>query len=216
MNLARGVRDRTSEFRSICDSFAKTSIGGGAVLKAENRPPQSNDGTLLSALDFLKTSAVLLNRNLGELQSLSSDCSVFDDKSLEVNNLSGLIAEALRKRSSELQSIQSTALFHAQRKQEIEHTKAMLSDLSLRFVTISKRFEQILKLHAKKVKMFQTRAITHYAGEPANAMPEEQPSLRRRVNASSRFSFSAPPAESNAETLKVQQQLTKFHRQDAR
>ncbi|CAK5280615.1 unnamed protein product [Mycena citricolor] len=158
------TQDRTNEFRSCVESIrTRSSLPHGAGIKQRNgRTQQKSEFSQMSSAigdDIDKTST-----KLGKLAQLAKRKTLFDDRPVEISELTFIIKQdiaGINKQIAALQSYVKQRNAHGSKsaddKQIEEHTNNVVMLLQSRLANTSMTFKDVLELRTQNMKESRTR-----------------------------------------------------------
>ena len=150
--------DRTEEFqRIIAEQQARRQLTAGSNARPPAEPPPRSEFTAASA-EIGKAVAVTQDK-LAKLQQLAQSKSLFEDPTVEINELTLIIKQDITELNSKLAELQRLATVEAARgkKQRADHTAAVVEALKARLVGATREFHQILQTRSQNIELLQSR-----------------------------------------------------------
>ncbi|GAB4827571.1 Syntaxin-31 [Ancistrocladus abbreviatus] len=162
-------RDRTAEFRSLSATLTKI---GGLSPAIGNDPSTSNPLVQLqqatsSKSEFNKKASRLglgiheTSQKIAKLAQLSKRSSMFDDPTVEIQQLTALIKDditALNSAIADLQTLQNLELANGNYSDDtIIHSNAVCDDLKNRLMRATKQFQDVLTARTENIKAHENR-----------------------------------------------------------
>lgn len=201
-------RDRTHEFSSIVDRLKKSSpsssavvqvnTGGGGVIKAEG-----SRSSVAFQSEFNKRASKIgygihhTSQKLAKLAKLAKRTSVFDDPTMEIQELTALIKQDITALNSAVVDLQLVC--NSQNQGEnvssdtTTHSTTVVDNLKNRLMSTTKEFKEVLTMRTENLKVHENRRQLFSATtskETANPFVRQRP-LSNKSTASS--SNSPPP-----------------------
>ncbi|KAI3814568.1 hypothetical protein L1987_14208 [Smallanthus sonchifolius] len=220
MNLksAQGssYRDRTQEFSSIAETLRKslpngtavannggiTAVGGGGSSKADG--PRSK---VALQTEFNKRASKIgygihhTSQKLAKLTKLAKRTSVFDDPTMEIQELTAVIKQDITALNAAVVDLQLVC--NSQNESEnissdtTTHSTTVVDNLKNRLMGATKEFKEVLTMRTENLKVHENRRQLFSAStskEPANPFARQRPLIK---NSTSNASTSPPPWVSN-------------------
>ncbi|GBF92493.1 syntaxin-like [Raphidocelis subcapitata] len=167
MRAGTSLRDRTAEFQSIAERLQKAqgasagpySQNGGA---AAHNPAKA---AVLQQSEFARKASQIglaihkTSMKLQKLAQLAKRTSMFDDPSLEIDELTGIIKrdiQSLNDGIAELQRV-SARRGDAANKQSEEHSHTVVDSLRTRLKDATAEFKEVLTLRTDNLKVHNER-----------------------------------------------------------
>ncbi|XP_021863324.1 syntaxin-31 isoform X2 [Spinacia oleracea] len=163
-------RDRTSEFRSLSETLMK--IGGiSAVSSAGIHPStaiQSAEQTSSSSTrSEFRTMASRIglriheaNRKVSRLSQMAKKSSMFNDPTVEIQELTALIKDditALNVAVADLQNLHNMEMAKNYSDDKAIHANAICDDIKNRLMAVTKQFQEVLTARTENIKAHETR-----------------------------------------------------------
>ncbi|XP_028792669.1 syntaxin-31 [Neltuma alba] len=166
--MAPGFRDRTSEFRSLSQTLKKVE-GLSLPNQAEDAPSTSKQYTPVSysRSEFnRKASRIGLgihetSQKISRLAQLAKKSSMFNDPTVEIQELTAVIKNditALNSALSDLQTIQNMETADGNYSDDrIVHSTAVCDDLKGKLMGATKQFQDVLTTRTENIKAHENR-----------------------------------------------------------
>ncbi|KAF8022036.1 hypothetical protein BT93_G2234 [Corymbia citriodora subsp. variegata] len=160
-------RDRTSEFRSLTETLQK--IGGApAVDPSEGRAGAAKDASPASARsEFNKRAARIglgineTSQKIARLAKLAKRSSMFDDPTVEIQQLTSLIKDditALNVALQDLQTLQNIEMSGGNYSEDrVVHSTTVCDDLKSKLMGTTKHLQDVLKTRTQNIKAHENR-----------------------------------------------------------
>mmetsp|Transcript_19614 Transcript_19614/g.52925 ORF Transcript_19614/g.52925 Transcript_19614/m.52925 type:complete len:316 (-) Transcript_19614:394-1341(-) len=175
--------DRTREFHAIASSLARDRPGSA--------PPVVQPAQARTKSEFTRMTARIggeiygTTQKLEKLAQLAQSKSLFDDPTVEINELTMIIKQDLSSLNAQLREVQEAMRLYrnggAKRQQET-HTQHIVEALKLQLGTAAKGFQDVLHTRSENIKVqmhrqkqFDGSRIQHTT-TPAGARPAQQAS----------------------------------------
>ncbi|KAK9378437.1 t-SNARE [Kockiozyma suomiensis] len=175
--MAVAIQDRTAEFRSCVAAISRisssTASAARSQLLAPNSPPPPSDGNAIRTrgqrTEFAMRAASIskdINSAMNKLQRLAQLAkrkTLFDDKPVEIAQLTYVIKQDLAKINtsiSELQNFVKTGKKHWGRKGESqvdEHSENVVVLLQGKLTDVTAGFREVLEVRTKNIQASKTR-----------------------------------------------------------
>ncbi|XP_071732774.1 syntaxin-31 [Rutidosis leptorrhynchoides] len=171
-------RDRSSEFRSISDTFIRSSrilTDANNNSNHQNDPsssykslassPSSSPSSVRSDFKY-RSSRILLRINetsekISRLANLAKKSSIFDDPLKEIQELTSLIKNditALNVDISDLQTLQNIEIADGNYSQDrVVHNTTVCDDLKNKLMGATKKFQDVLTARTENIKAHENR-----------------------------------------------------------
>ncbi|KAI3427869.1 uncharacterized protein J3R85_009109 [Psidium guajava] len=160
-------RDRTSEFRSLTETLQK--IGGApAVNPSEVGASASKDASPASARSEFNKKAARIGLGINEtsqkiarLANLAKRSSMFDDPTVEIQQLTSLIKDditALNIAVQDLQTLQNIEMSGGNYSEDrAVHSTTVCDDLKSKLMGTTKHLQDVLKTRTQNIKAHENR-----------------------------------------------------------
>lgn len=164
-------RDRTAEFRSLTETLKKiggiSSVdSGGNDPSTARQPPEQSPASSARSEFNKKASRIGLgiheaNRKIARLAQLAKKSSMFDDPTVEIQELTGLIKgdiTALNAAVADLQTLENIEIANGNYSEdEIVHANAVCNDVKNRLMAATKQFQDVLTARTENIKAHENR-----------------------------------------------------------
>lgn len=210
-------RDRTQEFQGVAERLKKSFSSS-----AQNGPSSSNTSrsddqkaAIAKQSEFNKRASKIgfaihqTSQKLSKLAKLAKRTSVFDDPTMEIQELTAVIKQDITALNSAVVDLQ----LHCNSRNEYEnvssdtssHSTTVVDDLKNRLMSTTKEFKEVLTMRTENLKVHENRRQLFSATaskDSANPFVRQRP-LSARSAASS--STAAPPPWANNDTASSSQ-----------
>ncbi|GAB7359764.1 hypothetical protein MBLNU230_g6935t1 [Neophaeotheca triangularis] len=176
MTVTSSIQDRTPEFRSILAQAQKTIArqrkqGGGAQAQPLLPSPQ-HDGTATPPTrkqrsEFARNAAAIgrgISATMGKLQRLGELArrkTLFDDRPVEINELTYVIKQDLARLNQQIGQLQQLSRGQQQSSgkvgQEGEHNKNVVVLLQGKLADVGVNFKEVLEVRTKNIQASRSR-----------------------------------------------------------
>ncbi|KAK9664422.1 hypothetical protein RND81_14G040600 [Saponaria officinalis] len=164
-------RDRTLEFHSIAEKFTKSSSSSSSPLSSlqNGATPQQQGNGARSAIqsEFSKRASKIgfgvhqTSQKLTKLAKLAKRTSVFDDPTLEIQELTAVIKQditALNSAVVDLQLFCNTQNESGNFSSDTSsHSTTVVDNLKNRLMTATKEFKEVLTMRTENLKVHENR-----------------------------------------------------------
>ncbi|BFZ64549.1 Integral membrane protein SED5 [Saitoella coloradoensis] len=198
--------DRTAEFRSCVASIKNRSTNKSRPfdaqrLLASSPPPQTTD--LLSSghnpkTEFARQAAQIgrdINNTVGKLERLAALAkrkTLFDDRPVEISELTYIIKQDIAALNTSIRSLQSLTKSQRSGKQQQEHSQNVVVLLQSRLANASMSFKDVLEVRTKNMR--ESRQRTEQFMAATTSRPESAASFQTAPYANTHpHSTPAPP-----------------------
>ncbi|GJQ14350.1 hypothetical protein GpartN1_g6141.t1 [Galdieria partita] len=176
------ICDRTNEFLSAAQSYQQRE-GGNHHTKKTN--PYAKSAFTKQAIDIAQ-GIESISKNLEKLTQLCQKSSLFDDASLEIQQLTFVVKQQLHELNKQLEELE---LIHRQQrnashKQAVSHGESVVDTLKTDLMNTTKEFKKVLQLRTSMLQKQQQRRQQFVASDsPIEVAPERD--SQRAMNGSS-------------------------------
>lgn len=149
--------DRTLEFRKIVAARKGQRQPTAAVPPPPQPSKRSEFAALASAIGSDTYAAVA---KLAKLTQLAQSKSLFEDPTVEINELTHIIKQditALNARLSDLQSAMASAAAAGGAKQRATHSTSVVDSLKTKLYDATREFQDVLHTRSNNIQLLQTR-----------------------------------------------------------
>ncbi|KAE9609208.1 hypothetical protein Lal_00020531 [Lupinus albus] len=198
-------RDRTHEFESIAERLNKS----------RSPPIISNSSTTTTTSDEQRSSIAVqsefnrraskigyaihqTSQKLANLAKLAKRSSVFDDPSMEIQELTSVIKQDINALNSAVVDLQSFSISRNQSGDDTtNHSTTVVDDLKTRLMTTTKDFKDVLTMRTQNLKVHENRRqlfSSSASKETANPFVRQRPlATRSAASSSNAGGGGAPP-----------------------
>lgn len=196
-------RDRTQEFQSIAERLKKSVSSGSGPNgpSSSSKIEEQRSGAALQS-EFNRRASKIgfgihqTSQKLSKLAQLAKRTSVFDDPTMEIQELTTVIKQditALNSAVVDLQFLCNSRNEGAVSSDTTSHSTTVVDDLKNRLMSATKEFKEVLTMRTENLKLHDNRRQLYSSNaskEAANPFVRQRPlAARTAANASA-----APPA----------------------
>ncbi|CAN1257032.1 SYP31 [Linum perenne] len=169
--MASAYRDRTAEFRSLTETLTK--IGGIKRDRTQSQetdpflPSKQNSSSLSYRSDFNKKASLIglgvheASLKVSRLAKLAKKSSMFDDPTVEIQELTVLIKNditALNSALTDLQTLQRMEIADGNYSEDrVVHSTAVCDDLKNKLMGTTKELQDVLTARTENIKAHENR-----------------------------------------------------------
>lgn len=171
--MAVSIQDRTDEFRAILaqaqrkQALSKTGAQRQSLLSAQQKadangtPKRKHSEFARNAADIGRSIAATMGK-LERLAQLARRKTLFDDRPVEINELTFVIKQDLAQLTGQIRQLQTlTAKQHPQQKpgvdQEGEHNHQVVDILNKKVQAVGVNFKDVLEVRTKNIQASRSR-----------------------------------------------------------
>ncbi|KAF2795511.1 syntaxin-5 [Melanomma pulvis-pyrius CBS 109.77] len=182
--MAVSIQDRTDEFRSILaqaqrrQAQSKTGAQRQSLLSAQQKAEANGNTPLRQRSEFARNAAEIgrgiagTMAKLERLSQLARRKTLFDDRPVEIDELTFVIKQDMAQLSGQIQGLQAlTAKQHPKAKagadQEGEHSHQVVMLLKDRLQTVGGSFKDVLEVRTKNMQASRSRT-EHFLSSAAS------------------------------------------------
>jgi len=177
MSVSCSSRDRTNEFKNTLRSLKGRSLNNGHL---KNGRPGASGALAKQNSDFL-----IIAKSIGKditstftklekLTLLAKRKTIFDDKPVEIQELTYIIKHDLATLNEQIGKLQTIA--KAQRKtqgsHQQSHSTSVVVQLQSKLATMSSNFKSVLEVRTENLKSQKSRAEQFSLGSVTSSMPQ--------------------------------------------
>jgi len=196
-------KDRTSEFNSVVQGVkqrgsAPSTVGGANTRKTQKQHEKSQFFVFASQIgrDITETA-----EKLDRLTKLAKRKSLFDDPTIEIQELTSIINQDIKNLNNQISVLQQRGS-ERQNKQIQQHSDTVLDSLKSKLRDATKDFTEVLELRTEKIKQ-QQKERENFTGNlsptVSNSRRLESPLYRQPGN----LLFQGSPSEENSGSTDV-------------
>ncbi|KFY66631.1 hypothetical protein V496_01964 [Pseudogymnoascus sp. VKM F-4515 (FW-2607)] len=191
MAVSTSIQDRTSEFHSVLTQVQKqrhsNKIGAqrqsllSNAQKADNAPASAEKPR---RSEFARRAAEIgrgisgTMAKLEKLAQLAKRKTLFDDRPLEINELTYIIKQDLSSLNTQISSLQTLTRVQnpSSTTQQTEHAKNVVFLLQGKLTDVSANFKDVLELRTQNIRASRSRTENFVSSVSSHAMPSENQS----------------------------------------
>lgn len=165
----RAISDRTAEFQAIADGLARRLPARPGIVSSP-RVRTRSDFTQMTAK--IGADIYATTQKLDKLARLAQSRSLFDDPTVEINELTVIIKQSLSSLNAQLRAAQQAmAEYRAQTgargRQAESHTAHIVDALKLQLNTAAKGFQEVLQMRSSNIRVQMDRQKQFEGGSRA-------------------------------------------------
>ncbi|XP_068647620.1 syntaxin-32 [Aristolochia californica] len=202
-NAQSSYRDRTSEFLSVVDTLKK-SVSSAPNVPANRSKPEGPRSAVSIQSEFNKRASKIgfgihqTSQKLAKLAKLAKRTSVFDDPTMEIQELTAVIKQDITALNSAVVDLQ--LLCNSQNESgnisndTTSHSTTVVDNLKNRLMSATKEFKEVLTMRTENLKVHENRRQLFSATASKDS---SNPFIRQRplaAKSSSSASAAPPPA----------------------
>lgn len=164
------VQNRTQEFKSAVAAQAR--LRQHAVPVAQSRSAKSQ-----FAQDASKIAAEIADTTqmLQRLAQLAQRKTLFDDRPVEINELTHVIKQKVSRVNEQLTQLQQRAKTNTSQKQTLEHSKNVVVLLQEKLSTVTAGFADVLEERTRNIQASKSRHEQFISATSASTQPASSP-----------------------------------------
>ncbi|XP_073309398.1 syntaxin-32-like [Primulina huaijiensis] len=210
------IRDRTQEFLGIAQRVKKSPSSQNGPSSSESKLEEPRSTVAVQSEFNRRASKIGLgihqtSQKLSKLAKLAKRTSVFDDPTVEIQEITAVIKQditALNSAVGELQLLSNSRNETGNTSSDTtSHSTTVVDDLKNRLMTTTKEFKEVLTMRTENLKVHENRRqlfSSSASKNPANPFVRQRP-----LAAKSAASTSAPPLPWVSETQSSSQLFPK-------
>ncbi|KAG7321347.1 hypothetical protein KOW79_015762 [Hemibagrus wyckioides] len=178
--ISMSCRDRTTEFQSVCKSLQGRQNGAESMKPVHNAIRQRSDFTLMAkriGRDLSNTFA-----KLEKLTILAKRKSLFDDKAVEIDELTYIVKQdinSLNKQIAQLQELVRSR--NGQNSRHLQtHSNTIVVSLQSKLASMSSDFKSVLEVRTENLKQQRSRQ-EQFSQSPASTSSFHNSSFNNSV-----------------------------------
>ncbi|OIV96513.1 hypothetical protein TanjilG_07905 [Lupinus angustifolius] len=198
-------RDRTYEFESIAERLNKSRsppITSNTTTSDEQRSAIAFQSEFNRRASKIGYAIHQTSQKLANLAKLAKRSSVFDDPSMEIQELTSVIKQDINALNSAVVDLQSLSVSRNQSGDDTtNHSTTVVDDLKTRLMTTTKDFKDVLTMRTQNLKVHENRRqlfSSSASKETANPFVRQRPLATRSAASSSNAAAAAPPWASSS------------------
>ncbi|ORY60647.1 t-SNARE [Pseudomassariella vexata] len=183
------IQDRTAEFKSVLTQVqkrqAQSKVGAQrrSLLTDSEKDAANGDATRPRRSDFARKAAEVgrgIAGTMGKLEKLAQLArrkTLFDDRPVEINELTFIIKQDLSSLNQQITGLQQLARQqHPKGDQEGEHNKNVVFMLQGKLTDVSANFKDVLEVRTKNIQASRSRTENFVSSVSQHAQPAIQQS----------------------------------------
>ncbi|ESW09081.1 hypothetical protein PHAVU_009G098600 [Phaseolus vulgaris] len=160
-------RDRTHEFHSITERLKKSGSGPAGPSSSSSSRSEEQRSSIANQSDFNRRASKIgfgihqTSQKLSKLAKLAKRTSVFDDPTMEIQELTGVIKQDITALNSAVVDLQ---LLCNSRNESgnvsvdtTSHSSTVVDDLKTRLMSATKEFKDVLTMRTENMKVHENR-----------------------------------------------------------
>ncbi|TKY74669.1 Syntaxin-32 protein [Spatholobus suberectus] len=197
-------RDRTQEFHSITEGLKKSGSGPNGPSSSSSSRSEEQRSAIASQSEFNRRASKIgygihqTSQKLAKLAKLAKRTSVFDDPTMEIQELTGVIKQDITALNSAVVDLQ---LLCNSRNESgnvsadtTSHSSTVVDDLKTRLMSATKEFKDVLTMRTENMKVHENRRqlfSSSASKDSANPFIRQRPLVARAAAGTS--NAPAPP-----------------------
>jgi syntaxin 5 len=178
------IQDRTAEFKSVLkdvqkrQALSKVSSQRRGLLTDAEKAAANGDATKPRRSEFARKAAEIgrgiagTMAKLEKLAQLAKRKTLFDDRPVEINELTFIIKQDLSSLNQQIGSLQTlTRQQHPKADQEGEHNKNVVFMLQGKLTDVSVNFKDVLEVRTKNIQASRNRTENFISSVSQHAQP---------------------------------------------
>jgi syntaxin 5 len=191
--MAVSIQDRTDEFRSILaqvqrkQALSKTGAQRQSLLSAQQKADANGNPTKRQRSEFARNAAEIgrsISATMGKLERLAQLAkrkTLFDDRPVEINELTFVIKQDLSQLTGQIRQLQAlTAKQHPTSKpgadQEGEHNHQVVDILNKKVQQVGVNFKDVLEVRTKNIQASRSRTEAFVSSAASHSHTSLDPS----------------------------------------
>ncbi|KUJ14556.1 SNARE domain-containing protein [Mollisia scopiformis] len=178
------IQDRTNEFRSVLVQVQKRQASSkvGAQrqsLLSDSQKAAANGDAKPKRSDFARRAADIgrgISATMGKLEKLAQLAkrkTLFDDRPVEINELTSIIKQDLSALNGQIGQLQALSRAqHPKADQEGEHNKNVVFLLQGKLTDVSANFKDVLEVRTKNIQASRARTENFVSSVSAHVAPQ--------------------------------------------
>lgn len=169
--MAGSSRDRTAEFRSAVGSLRGRQQLGGAGRAVQ---PNRNQSDFINIARSISGDITNTYTKLEKLTLLARRKTIFDDKPVEIQELTYIIKHDIASLNRQIGQLQSIAKSQRteQGKHQQSHSSSVVVQLQSKLAAMSNNFKQVLEVRTENLKSQRSRAEQFSSGAVTTSLPQ--------------------------------------------
>ncbi|KAG8381876.1 hypothetical protein BUALT_Bualt05G0018400 [Buddleja alternifolia] len=195
------IRDRTQEFLGIAERVNKSQNGPSSSGSKAEEPPRS---AVAMQSEFNRRASKIgfgihqTSQKLTKLAKLAKRTSVFDDPTMEIQELTAVIKQDITALNSAVVDLQFLSNSRSESgnisRDTTTHSTTVVDDLKNRLMSTTKDFKEVLTLRTENLKVHENRRQLFSSSSSVSKNPTNPFIRQRPLAAKSAASTSAAPS----------------------
>lgn len=174
LTMANSSRDRTVEFRNTVRSLKGRNLNNGHVVRSNGNLVTREANQFMEIAKSIGKDITSTYTKLEKLTLLARKKTIFDDKPVEIQELTHIIKQDIAHLNKQIGQLQTIA--KAQRKDQgnhqAGHSTSVVVQLQSKLATMSNNFKQVLEVRTENLKSQRSRAEQFSTGGVTNSLPQ--------------------------------------------
>jgi len=166
-------RDRTLEFRNTVQSLRGRTMNG-AVSRVAGGLTHANNSEFISIAKAISGDITNTYTKLEKLTLLCKRKTIFDDKPVEIQELTYIIKHDIANLNKQIGQLQNIAKAQrtAQGQHQQSHSSGVVVQLQAKLASMSNNFKQVLEVRTENLKSQKSRAEQFSVGGVTTSLPQ--------------------------------------------
>jgi len=172
--MVASSRDRTAEFQSTVRSLKGRNLNNGHQPRANGAVAARAAGQFMDIARSIGKDITATYTKLEKLTLLAKRKTIFDDKPVEIQELTYIIKQDLAHLNKQIGQLQTIAKAQrgGQGKHQAGHSSSVVVQLQSKLATMSSNFKQVLEVRTENLKSQRSRAEQFSSGGVTSSLPQ--------------------------------------------
>jgi len=172
--MAASSRDRTAEFQSTVRSLKGRNLNNGHQPRANGVVAARAAGQFMDIARSIGKDITATYTKLEKLTLLAKRKTIFDDKPVEIQELTYIIKQDLAHLNKQIGQLQTIAKAQrgGQGRHQAGHSSSVVVQLQSKLATMSSNFKQVLEVRTENLKSQRSRAEQFSSGGVTSSLPQ--------------------------------------------
>jgi len=173
ISMSSSSRDRTAEFRNTVRSLKGRNLNNGQLVRTNGNVVARETSQFMDIAKSIGKDITSTYTKLEKLTLLAKRKTIFDDKPVEIQELTYIIKQDIAHLNKQIGQLQSIAKGQRkdQGKHQAGHSTSVVLQLQAKLASMSNNFKQVLEVRTENLKSQRCRAEQFSLGGVTSSLP---------------------------------------------
>lgn len=174
ISMSSSSRDRTAEFRNTVRSLKGRNLNNGQLVRTNGNVVARETSQFMDIAKSIGKDITSTYTKLEKLTLLAKRKTIFDDKPVEIQELTYIIKQDIAHLNKQIGQLQSIAKGQRkdQGKHQAGHSTSVVVQLQAKLASMSNNFKQVLEVRTENLKSQRSRAEQFSLGGVTSSLPQ--------------------------------------------